>query len=252
MALDGLSVLAAGSGLFRAQTSTATGTQHNWAPGITGPTFLLWSGASNLPVTGLAAAPAGTLVIFKNVGTAIAFFAHQSGSSLAANRLQNLATQDSTPVAPGGRIVYLYSGTVWQLVDHEQGAWITPAFVAGDFTGAGSMTWTVAAGDVETDRYRISGITAMYQYSYRDTTVGGTPSADLRRALPALLTPKTASEITVSWSRNLDNGTANDGFCYTFGTGGLFLFLRRDKTSGNWAAATDNTDIQGTHVWEIG
>lgn len=249
---DGLGLVAAGSGAAKIQSSTATGSQHNWAPGGAGSTLLLWSGGANLSVTGIAGGVAGTLLFFKNIGTAIATFAHQSGSSALSHRLQNLATLGPTPVAAGGWITYLHTGTTWQLVGHDQGAWITPPFAAGDFTGSGSMTWTVDAGDVQTDRYRLEGTRAIYQASYNGTSVGGTPATQLIRALPAVLTPKVANEVTVTWSRNQDNGTPNDGFCYTFGTAGVQLHFRRDKTSGAWAVSTNNTEVQCTHLWEVG
>ena len=234
-----------------------TGTQNDWTLGtdIIGNTVVLWNGASSLTVTGIdAPTTSGTFFTFKNITSAqIAYFANNSGSSSASNRLRNFVTSDAIPVAASGSATWVYDGLngFWRMVAHTQGAWITPTFAAGDFTGNASMTWTVASGDVTTDRYLIEGTKVTYQFYYQNTTVGGTPSTDLRRAIPTLLTPKTAGEIVATWGRNLDNGTANDGFTYTFGTGGLYLFLRRDKTSGNWAAATDNTSIQGTHIWEL-
>jgi hypothetical protein len=237
--------------------NTQTGSQNNWDLGtaVIGNTGVLWNGASTLTITGIAApAASGVFFTFKNITSAQwAYFAHNSGSSSAANRLRNFVTSDAIPVGPGGSATWMYDALngFWRMVGFDQGSWFTPAYASGDFTGNASMTWTVDSGDVTTDRYYILGTFVIYQFYYQSTSVGGTPSTDLRRALPTLLTPKTASEIVSTWGRNLDNGTANDGFTFTFGTGGLFFTMRRDKTSGNWAASTNNTSIQGTHIWEL-
>ena len=239
------------NGTFTKVTSTVTGSNNDLNIGVSGNTYCEWSGASAATITGITGGASGKMLVIVNTGSSVISFSHNSGSSSAANRFTNLITSDATPIAAKGYIIYLHNGTNWIYVSHQQGAWITPTFAAGDFTGNASMTWTVASGDVTTDRYLIEGTKVTYQFYYQNTTVGGTPSTDLRRAIPTLLTPKTAGEIVATWGRNLDNGTANDGFTYTFGTGGLYMFLRRDKTSGNWAAATDNTSIQGTHIWEL-
>ena len=242
------------NGVSTTISSTATGTQNNWAPGLSGDTYVTWNGGSSLTVTGLTPVTGGTRFTFKNVSSAQwAFFEHEGSGSTSTNRFRNFATGGATPIGPGGAITYQYKNTDdrWYVVSSFQGSWFTPTFAAGDFTGNASMTWTVDSGDVQTDRYMLFGATALYQYSYNTTTVGGTPSTDLRRAIPALLTPKTSSEVTATWSRNLDNLTANDGFCYTLGSSGLHLFFRRDKTSGVWAASTNQTYVQGTHIWEL-
>lgn len=248
-----LPVTALSNGTHTIVSSTATGTQNDWAPGLDGNTFIFWSGASDLTVSGLAGGVAGQVVVIKNVSTdKVIFFPHQDTGSSASNRLVNWITGGSTPITPTGVAMFQYETTNnrWQLLHHVQGKAITPTFAAGDFTGSGSMTWTVASGDVRIDSYVIQGRFVSYQYYYATTTVGGTPSTDLRRALPTLLIPA-QSDAVVQWSRNLDNGTGNDGFAYVGSSFGNFLFLRRDKTSGNWAASTDNTYVQGFLTWEL-
>src|SRR5262245_60347767 len=70
-------------------SSSATGTQNNWAPGIIGTTMILWSGASDLTVTGFSGGIRSQLVTLINTGSAVAYFSHQSASSTAGNKLQN-------------------------------------------------------------------------------------------------------------------------------------------------------------------
>lgn len=235
-------------------SDTQTGSVNNWAPGsgIVNNTAVEWNGASDAAVTGIAGGVSGRSVWIKNVSSSkVMTFAHNSGSSSAANRTQNFVTGGPTPVAPGGVAAFIHDGTDFKMIFHHQGAWITPTFSAGDFTGSGSMTWTVDSGDIQTDAYLIVGNSAMYSFSYSNTTVGGTPSTDLRRTIPAVLSGFPTASIYTFWSRNLDNGTANDGFFYIFADGGSFINIRRDKTSGNWAASTNNTYVQGFGEWQI-
>src|SRR5204863_6295630 len=74
---------------------------------------------------------------------------HYSGST-NINRFWNTATSAPTSILGTltGKAIYQYDATgYWWLVAHEQGAWVTAPFVASDYTGNGSMTWTVEAGD---------------------------------------------------------------------------------------------------------
>jgi hypothetical protein len=161
--------------------TTSTGAQNNWAPGVAGNTFFEWNGASDAAVTGLAGGAAGLTVMIRNITAAkVITFAHLSGSSSAANQFTNSATSGVTPVAPGGWIIYRHDGTNWQLVGHEQGAWITAAYVAGHFTGNGAMTWTVDAGDVSQIRYRLGAKTLLFAFNFATTTIAGTPNTLLQ------------------------------------------------------------------------
>lgn len=239
-------------------SDTQTGNVNDWQPGgqaVREDCVIEWAGvANNINVTGIAGGVRGRIVWIKNIqgGSVLRVnLAHNSGSSVAANRLINFATGGDTPIMDGGAACYVHDGTNWKMLFSDQGRWITPSFAAGEFTGSGSMTWTVDAGDVETDAYYIRGKMAFYLYSYRTTTIGGTPSTELQRDIPAVLASTPAASIYAYWSRNRDNGTANDGFAYLYGTGGQKLFFRRDKTSGAWAASTNNTDVQGICIWPI-
>jgi len=121
-----LEYAAASSGAWTIATaSTLTGAQHNWAPGLSGNTYVAWNGASDVAFTGIAGGVAGQFLTVKNITAAmVATFAHNSASSSAGNKLQNVATSGVTPLAPGGTLTYQYDGTDWQLLNHEQGAFI--------------------------------------------------------------------------------------------------------------------------------
>jgi hypothetical protein len=179
--------------------STSTGAQNNWAPGLDGHTLFTWNGASDAAITGLATGTAGQIAMIRNTSTTkVITFAHLSGSSSAANQFTNAVTSAPTPVAAGGWIVYRHTGTNWQLVGHEQGAWITPTFAAGDYTSS-SGTWVVDAGDVGTCASLLRAKTLTVRLQINTSDVTGTPV--LRRVVPggfsaAGTDPYTPSRIT--------------------------------------------------------
>lgn len=173
-----IAVARLGSGTHTVVSSSTTSNQNDWAPGLSGDTVIFWSGASNITVTGFAGGVSGQVIVFKNTGTAVTTFSHNSGSSSAGNKLFNIATSAGTPVAGKGYAVYQYDGTQWQLVAHDQGAWITPTFAAGDYTAITAGTWTVASGDVANQQYRLAGRALTVMTSLATTTVaqsGGNP-----------------------------------------------------------------------------
>jgi hypothetical protein len=186
-------------------TSTATGAVNNWAPPVDGHTFIDWNGAADATFSGLAAGLVGLTATVKNITTTkVAYFLHQSGLSSAGNKFTNSATSAATPVAPGGWITYRYDGTDWQLVTHEQGAWVTPTFAAGSYT-ASAGTWTLTAGDVTTNRYRLSGRTLQWIVSLATTSVSNA-GVTLLAALPGGFTA--VGTTLVSPTRSSDNGGA--------------------------------------------
>ena len=93
-------------------------------------------------------------------------------------------TSGPTPIAVGGYITYVYDGPFWMMVAHEQGPWILLPFNAADWTASGAMVWTVLAGNVTDQSYRLSGNTIIYSVNVSSTTVGGTADIELRIALP--------------------------------------------------------------------
>lgn len=181
-----MSGISGGSGgAWTVISNTATGATNDWAPaGLSGNTLIEWNGASDAAFTGLAGGVTGQIVTVKNITAAkIATFAHLVTSS-AGNQFSNYATSAPTPIFTRGFITFQYDGTNWKIVGHEQGAWITPAYAAGDFTASGSMTWGVDAGDVRTYRYKLDGNTLLVEAIMLTTTTGGTASFALYVKVP--------------------------------------------------------------------
>lgn len=227
---------------------TSTGTQHNWAPGLSGDTLIQWAGASDLTVTGFTGGTTGQRITFFNTGTKIAWFPHESGSSLAGNRLSNKATTANTPVAPGGSLTYIYNGGVWILTAHDQGLPITVTFAAGNFTGDSSMTWTVGSGDVVTLTYHLCGKMLTVTFYLDTTTVGGTPSSTLQISTAAWGGFTAVSSVRTT-CENVDNGTASRGPVGVAAAGTSINILR--NAGANWTASTNNTGVQGVLVFAV-
>jgi len=172
-----VTTIAPGSGGGVEQATFLTGTVNDLllAPGCT---VLYCQGASPLTITGLAGGVPGQRVTIIPSGPPVTL-PYMSASSLAGNRLLNWASTAPTVLAPSNVSIaaatYLYDGTNlrWNLVAHEQGAWITPPFNAADFTALGGGTWTVTAPQVTLLKYRLSGRTLALVFQIAPSTVAG-------------------------------------------------------------------------------
>src|SRR5665213_203847 len=126
---------------------SSTGTVNNYNPGTSAPFVLvICSNASLATITGIVGQPGQTIVFLST--SAEVDFSHLAAGSSAGNKLFNFAISAPTPILLGSvTFKYNISSTQWNLISHEQGNWITPAFSAGNFTGSVSMTWTVSSGN---------------------------------------------------------------------------------------------------------
>lgn len=237
-----------GAGTFSAITSTTTGATNNWAPTLVGNTFIEWNGASGAQFTGLDGGVVGQIAIVKNITAAqIATFAHDSGSSDADNQFQNSATSAPTPIAPGGWIAYQHDGTDWKLIGHEQGAWITATFAAGNFASdVGS--WTVESGDVSTMAYRLNGRTLQVAWYLITTSVSGTPSQLHigNGAWGGFTVARAMLAITLGNSAGAGNEPV-----FSQVLGGATVITNNQVDGGSWANATNTTGLFGQMALEV-
>lgn len=123
--------------------------------------------------------------------------------------------------------------------------WTAITFAAGNFTGSGSMTWTVASGDVSANRYAVTNKQLLWYGKYLTTTVGGTPAQSLQVAIPTGTFANTGQLIKCHAS---DNGTIRDAIAFP-ASGSLLAIQRADGS--NWTASTDNTAVYFNGVWEL-
>lgn len=230
------------------ETITATGTVNDQALGAT-TTILRLNNASLLTLTGLTGCTAGRLVIVESVGAGNVELRHQNASSSAGNRFLNAATSGNTPLAAGsGRATYYCDGTQtrWVLVQHEQGAWITPTFAAGDYT-ASAGNWTLTAPDVTTQAYYLRGRSLTVAFNLTTTTVSATP-ATVSIGNTAWGSFTSAKAIVTFLLYN-DNGAGNaQGFVATSAAG---TTIALSKNTGSWSTATDTSAFLAEIALEV-
>lgn len=117
---------------------------------------------------------------------------------------------------------------------------------SANFTGSGTLTWTVASGDQETFKYVEIGKTMIMSISLVTTSVSGTGS-QLRVTVPNGRTINTGS---YGVSTHSDNGTVETGFWIA--PGGLtYVAFQRGLGAANWSAATNATSLYATCIFEI-
>lgn len=241
-----LAALAASSG-WTVISNADVGAINDWAPaGLSGNTLILWNGASDFAPTGIAGGVLGQLVTVKNLSTTKIVSFPDTGASLAAAQFKNFVTGGPTPIAARGQITYQHDGTNWKIVGHEQGAWITRPFAAGNFFGQAGQTWTVASGGVITDAYRLAGRTLTYSFDIQGS-VGGTPGVLITITLPNGLG---SSKIQLFPCIIVSGGVQAAGYCYSSGAGNTGLNIAPTSSgSGNWSAGANI--VYGTVAIEV-
>lgn len=127
--------------------------------------------------------------------------------------------------------------------------WKTATYAGGNFTASGSMTWTVGSGDVVSNRVTHDAINNSFAWMFyiNDSSVGGTPSTELRIANPYGLTSNRTMGIPC-WIN--DNGTPVEGLAVAGASTTYLQISRRD--SGNFTASTNATDVLGEIVYSVG
>lgn len=251
---DGTWAKPAGGSATGEATITLTGNQDN--VDFSQATLLRCNNSSDLTIRGLVAGTPGQKLTVASVGTGHVFFEPEDTNSTAANRILTHISSGPTPLYKGiGRAMFEYDGTTarWRLITHDQGDWIQYAtdyasgFSASDFTGNGSMTWTVASTDVAQISWKLTGKDLMLMFQVATTSVGGTPNNELRWTLPygyAIETISGTPNPNAQFLRALNNGTA-ESTGFTSITSDLTYIAFKRPGNANWTASTDNTNILG-------
>lgn len=128
------------------------------------------------------------------------------------------------------------------------GEWTSVAFNAANFTGSGSMTWTVDSGDQAQFAYTIVGHTMTLNVALNTTTVGGTLSNVLKIKIPDGFTAATtaATGTTAVPCVMFDNSSSamQVGQCRTGTTGDADKVQIILPSTGNFSASTNNTYVR--------
>lgn len=177
---DQIDAADASGGSATVLTSSSVGAPINdWTiPGKGRVTVVLWAGASNTPITGIAGGAKGDRITLKNVtaagGNIAMLLTHDTGSA-AGNRFKNLVTSGGTIIAAGGYASFVHDGTYWQLIDHDQGqAWSLP-FAAGNFSASAGGGWAVTSGQVNNCSCYMQGRKMTINVHIEGSTVTGAP-----------------------------------------------------------------------------
>lgn len=118
------------------------------------------------------------------------------------------------------------AGTLYVGSTLPSGRWNAVAYNSGNFTGSGSMTWTVESGDVVDYSYMRHDKTAILSLWLDNTAVGGTPDVSLAVALPF-----TAATAKVTTCELYDNGALVDGAMWVGASGTQLAIARRDRAN---------------------
>lgn len=234
------------------QTTTATGAQNNFAITSGQNTILYANNAAAVTFTGFTAGTAGQHLKIISVGAGQVNITPQSASSTAALRVINFATVSDTPLAAGsGTAEYVYdSGTArWRLVFHEQGAWITPTYAAGNYTGVAG-TWTVDAGDVRQQRYRLSGRSLTVSWALTTTSVtAATTTLQIGNGGYGSFTAAGSQFLNVILYD--DNGVGLTPTYGQIGSVSTTTNISVTKLTGTFAASANNTQTFGQITFEV-
>lgn len=147
---------------------------------------------------------------------------------------------DGSTVINNARLQAIYDAH-----DANVGDGTNVTFAAGNFTGNNSMTWTLVSGDQTVFRYQIINKQMTVWFTLDTTSVGGTPSTELRITIPNSRTAAVATYEKVAWAN--DNGTVREAYAAISST----LIAIRRTDAGNWTASTNATYVYGRVTFPI-
>lgn len=228
------------------QTTTSTGSQNNFAQTAARYLFLRCNNATLLTFTGLTAGSDGDIIDIAAVNAQVDLD-NQSTSSTEANRIICGVTGTISLAGGSGRARLIYDGTTdrWRVLEHEQGAWITRTFVAGNYTGSSSMTWTVASGDVTRDAYWLKGRTLHFQTTISTSDIAN-GDLNLFIAIPGGFTSAGAPRGPATVA---DNSVFQLGEWGTSASGTTVSIQK--LPAGNWTNGTATTAVRVDAIIEV-
>lgn len=230
------------------QTTTSTGTVNDFAL-TAGVSLLRVNNATLLTLTGLSAGVDGQRVDLVSIGAGQVDINNQNAGSTAANRVINSVTGTISLAAGVGRATIEYDLTTarWRVLQHEQGAWITPTFAAGDFTAA-TGTWTVSSGNVQRHAFILRGRTVTEYLEVAGTSVSATPTF-LKSLIPNSMI---AAGRATCQSMYLDNGgTYAMGASWIAAVANTVINHYKSAFGNAWSVAASTTELYVTMTYEV-
>lgn len=238
--------------------STATGANADYdvnalaiSPAI-GVSDLDWNGAADVTFRGFLAGYDGEERIVRNITAAKSLLITNEDTAdlVAANRVL-CASNYGQYLGPGGIGRKTYDGTAarWRFDVIYPGAPITPTFSAGDYTGNGSLTWTLGSGDVVNCQFQQFGKLVLVWISLAATSTGGAAATALQRTIPGGFKSSLAQIVGPVYAN--DNGTVVHAYGYTpGGASALMQFIRFDGAAWSNASA-NNTQVQSQGALQL-
>lgn len=153
------------------------------------------------------------------------------GHIFSGGNAGDLLTRDPTDASYGAK---------WVPANQLTAPWTDVPYAASDYTGSGSMIWTVEAGDVITSAVLPIGRMLLFTLQIDSSSVGGSPATYLRVKVPFGYVPARSMDIV---------GSANDGDLGTtltrvrvFQSDPNILILRTD--GANWRIFSNATSVR--------
>lgn len=144
-----------------------------------------------------------------------------------------------------GKNIYARTAIYERTRTTPAGEWIDVAFNAADYTGSGTLVWTVQSGDITALAYTLVGKTMTVAFSIDTSSVIGT-GMTLIIPIPGGFTSARTVEVAI---HILDNLVRTTG--YAFVSAGTTTISFRRTNEANFAASADGTYIRGEIAFPI-
>jgi len=201
------------------------------AVNVTGLDTLVYNGAANLTINGLAGGVEGQELLIKSISPSPVIFLYSlSSSASGGNQLFNvIQTGPTILVANAGYARYVYTSGYWYLSGHEQGYPYVQPYDIGNYRGLDdSFSWVVEAADAQLDSWYVTGRLLTYSFQLVNTSVGGASIGNLlTRQLPNGWMAQNTASLTQFYELR---GVAGNSYGVTsLGAPGRVGFLRFDQ-----------------------
>lgn len=167
---------------------------------------------------------------------------------------------DACQVVSAGNVFFdtatanAYRGFVEQGRTVANGHQQTRTFAAGNYTGSGSLTWTVTSGETGADMLIVRGNEATYYFEVTNSSTGGSAATALQISLAAgfALSPTATIDSYGTCSIN-DNAGGNATGTVRILSGSQSIQIFKDATlTANWSnASTTSTTVRGQITFPI-
>jgi hypothetical protein len=213
---------------------------------VTGVNLILYSGAGDLIIRGMAGGIHGQTILIRNVTpTSVVWLYNDDPAAPVGSKFANLIANGPMPlVGYRSSTSYTYiNGSGWWMNTYEMGAALTPPFDGANYRSRPdpALNWIVQPGNVSQETFFLSGRELTYTFGISGTAVNNTP-ANLTRELP------------YGWRAFPQNYSSNilvstDGVTSVVGNARLFsasdFAFKRVPVQTNWPTSANGIGLFG-------